>query len=107
MGWWGVGLRLFLCSSSYRVKFGNVFWDACVVLMLHVRHVLLVLGIGGLTFVWRQFHWWHWEGFHGSVLFHLCLQWKFCVWFKFWSVACVSILDGCVGLPSLVCIFSM
>ena len=34
---------LLLCSSLYRVQFGHMFWDACVVPLLHVRHVWLVL----------------------------------------------------------------
>jgi len=36
---------LLLCSSSYRVQFGNMFWDACAITLLHVRHVWLVLGL--------------------------------------------------------------
>jgi len=100
-------LMLLLCSSSYRVQFGNMFWDACVVPLLHVRHVLLVLGIGECSFVWRQLHWWHWEGFPGSVLFRVCVQWKSCVWLSFWVIFCGSSLDGCVGFPSWVCSFSV
>ena len=45
--------RLFLCSSIYRLQFGHMFWDSFVVPMLHVRHVLFVLGLREWSFVWR------------------------------------------------------
>ena len=67
---------LLLCSSSYRVQFGHMLCGAYVFPVLHVRHVLLVFGIGEGSFVWRQLHWWHCEGFPGSVLFRLCVQWQ-------------------------------
>ena len=98
---------LLLCSSSYRVQFGHMFWDACVVPLLHVRHVLLVLGVEECSFVWRQVHWWHWEGIPGSVLVRLCVHWKSWVWLSFWVIFCGSSLDGCAGLPSWVCSFSV
>ena len=67
---------LLLCSSSYRVQFGHMLCGACVLTVLHARHVLLVFGIGEGSFVWRKLHWWHCEGLPGSVLLRLCVHWQ-------------------------------